>query len=161
MKLTYITVALFTALAAAAPQRSHTSEVASTRRMVARAAPTKITTRITTRAKTTFRPTTTAKCTMSLCVDGVNECGMMYGGCFAACPGLPTPTFTPPPCPTVSKKCDVILCADNVNECGMMFGGCFEACPDSPTPTFVPPPCPSGWDKGHGKPGKKVLPVDM
>ncbi|KAK6355234.1 hypothetical protein TWF696_004348 [Orbilia brochopaga] len=137
-----ITVALLAALATAAPQRGHPTA-----------------TRITTRVTRITRPTTTPKCTLTLCADGVNECGMWYGGCFPACPGLPTPTFTPPPCPTTSKKkCDITLCADMVNECGMMYGGCFEACPDSPTPTFVPPPCPT---KGHGKPGKNIQPVDV
>ncbi|KAJ6260635.1 hypothetical protein Dda_4862 [Drechslerella dactyloides] len=135
MKFAYISVALFAALATAAPQPQRGGR------------PTRITSRV------PPRPTPTKKCDMTLCADAVNECGMMYGGCFPACPGWPTPTFTPPPCPT-PKKCDIILCSDAVNECGMMYGGCFEACPDSPTPTFTPPPCPSGWDKGHGKPGK-------
>ena len=32
----------------------------------------------------------------TVCWDGVNECGMMYGGCFADC--KPWPTFAKPPC---------------------------------------------------------------
>ncbi|EWC44096.1 hypothetical protein DRE_07231 [Drechslerella stenobrocha 248] len=165
MKFAYTAAVLFAALAAAAPQRGHSPDEVSIRRAAPRPTPTRITTRVTyttriaTSTKTTRPSTTTEKCDIILCADGVNECGIMYGGCFPACPGLPTPTFTPPPCPTTNKKCDTILCADMVNECGMMYGGCFEACPDSPTPTFAPPPCPSGWDRGH-KPGKKILPVD-
>ncbi|EPS39553.1 hypothetical protein H072_6711 [Dactylellina haptotyla CBS 200.50] len=158
MKVAYISAALFAALAAAVPQRVTISDSASTRREALRPTTSvKITTRPSKTTRTTTRATTTS-CTLTLCADGVNECSMMYGGCFPACPGLPTPTFTPPPCPT-PKKCDQQLCVDNVNECGMMYGGCFEACPWSPQPTFVPPPCPSGWNKG--KPGNKPQPVNM
>ncbi|KAF2456932.1 hypothetical protein BDY21DRAFT_372370 [Lineolata rhizophorae] len=36
----------------------------------------------------------------TMCWDGINECGMWFGGCFDVCSG--TPTFTPPPCPSTS-----------------------------------------------------------
>jgi hypothetical protein len=35
-----------------------------------------------------------------VCADYVNACGQTYGGCYDQCPGQPTPTFTPPPCPS-------------------------------------------------------------
>ncbi|KAK4150753.1 hypothetical protein C8A00DRAFT_17773 [Chaetomidium leptoderma] len=46
---------------------------------------------------------TTSKCsnTVSVCWDGINECGMMYGG-------YPWPTFVPPPCPTKASMTKVI-----------------------------------------------------
>ncbi|KAK0618266.1 hypothetical protein B0T17DRAFT_331686 [Bombardia bombarda] len=34
----------------------------------------------------------------TICWDGINSCGMTYGGCFADC--RPWPTFTPPACVT-------------------------------------------------------------
>ncbi|KAK4128670.1 hypothetical protein N657DRAFT_639159 [Parathielavia appendiculata] len=60
----------------------------------------------TTLTTSTKRPssTTTSACTATapwLCWDGINECGMMYGGCFPDC--KPWPTFAPPPCPTKDK----------------------------------------------------------
>ncbi|KAK6525252.1 hypothetical protein TWF694_005398 [Orbilia ellipsospora] len=168
MKITYLAVGLFAALAAAGPQRITVTDDNSTRiqremlktttkhtttpkHTTTRTTTKKTTTRstrttITPRTTITLNPpahTPTGVCTLSLCADMVNECGMMYGGCFPACPGWPTPQFTPPPCPTATK-CDQQICVDDVNECGMMFGGCFDACPGSPTPTFVPPPCPPG-----------------
>ncbi|KAF3909929.1 hypothetical protein ABW20_dc0100178 [Dactylellina cionopaga] len=126
MKITYFAIALFTALAAAAPQRDQTTEDAITRpgrvaattrttikvtKTTPRATKTttrRITTRITkttivsTRTRFTLNPPnkTTESCTLILCADAVNECGLWYGGCYPACPGLPTPTFIPPPCPT-------------------------------------------------------------
>ncbi|KAK4197841.1 hypothetical protein QBC40DRAFT_267223, partial [Triangularia verruculosa] len=52
---------------------------------------------------TTKKPTTTPKpsstCNgsgMTVCADYINECGMMYGGCFPDC--KPWPTFSAPPC---------------------------------------------------------------
>ncbi|KAH6650605.1 hypothetical protein F5144DRAFT_52791 [Chaetomium tenue] len=52
--------------------------------------------------KFTTSTTKAASCNthVSVCWDGINECGMMYGGCFPDC--KPWPTFTPPPCPTKS-----------------------------------------------------------
>ncbi|KAK6353999.1 hypothetical protein TWF730_008419 [Orbilia blumenaviensis] len=103
-------------------------------------------TRVTTRITKSPRPTTTTSCSITLCADYVNSCGMGYGGCYPACPGLPTPTFTPPPCPTTrptTTSCDITICADYINSCGMGYGGCYPACPGLPTPTFTPPPCPT------------------
>ncbi|KAK3941320.1 hypothetical protein QBC46DRAFT_103871 [Diplogelasinospora grovesii] len=36
-----------------------------------------------------------------ICVDYLNECGMMYGGCFAST--SPWPTFSKPPCATTTS----------------------------------------------------------
>ncbi|KAL2168283.1 hypothetical protein VTG60DRAFT_202 [Thermothelomyces hinnuleus] len=57
--------------------------------------PTKFTT-------STTRPSSTCSTDVTVCWDGINECGMMYGGCFPDC--KPWPTFTPPPCPTTTTK---------------------------------------------------------
>ncbi|KAH6685339.1 hypothetical protein F5X68DRAFT_262593 [Plectosphaerella plurivora] len=97
------------------------------------------------------KPTSTDNCsTRTLCADYVNECGMMYGGCFSDC--KPYPSFTAPPCPTSSTSAPVptttdncstrTICADYVNECGMAYGGCFSDC--KPYPSFTAPPCPTG-----------------
>lgn len=90
-----------------------------------------------------------ASCQLTVCADHVNECGLMYGGCYPACSGYPTPSFSVPPCPTTSSSsdpiptasCTLTMCADYINECGMMYGGCYPACSGYPTPTYVPPPC--------------------
>ncbi|KAK3309952.1 uncharacterized protein B0T15DRAFT_19389 [Chaetomium strumarium] len=58
----------------------------------------KITTSIT---KLTRTSSSSCSATVSVCWDGINECGMWYGGCFPDC--KPWPTFTPPPCPTTAK----------------------------------------------------------
>ncbi|KAK6498379.1 hypothetical protein TWF481_010970 [Arthrobotrys musiformis] len=156
MQLQYLTLALFTALAAAGvvppsaqPTPRTTTVFKPTTRTTTKWTPTTRSTQTTITKLPTPRPTTTTPkkpCTISLCYDGVNECGMMYGGCFPACPDSPTPTFSPPPCPTPTpKECDIHLCVDAINECGQMYGGCFPACPGIPTPTFTPPPCPSKW----------------
>ncbi|KAG7292929.1 hypothetical protein NEMBOFW57_002974 [Staphylotrichum longicolle] len=63
-----------------------------------------ITKKITTSTLSTKRDSTTGtKCsaTVSVCWDGINECGQMYGGCFPDC--KPWPTFKPPPCPTPTR----------------------------------------------------------
>ncbi|EWC44266.1 hypothetical protein DRE_01092 [Drechslerella stenobrocha 248] len=98
------------------------------------------------------RPTTTASCTITICADYINSCGLMYGGCYPACKGLPTPTFVPPPCPTTTttttratavatttSACQII-CVDAVNECGIKYGGCY--CSNLPFP-YPKPPCPT------------------
>ncbi|KAK4116284.1 hypothetical protein N656DRAFT_765273 [Canariomyces notabilis] len=53
---------------------------------------------------TTGKATGTSSCTaaQTVCLDGINECGQWYGGCFPDC--RPWPTFTAPPCSkTVTK----------------------------------------------------------
>ncbi|KAK3393637.1 hypothetical protein B0H63DRAFT_554977 [Podospora didyma] len=101
-----------------------------------------------------------------LCVDGINTCGVRFGGCYDICDAKAKPS--PPPCPktttttltvptkgvpttittstvptaTVDAECAKrTVCADYVNSCGMMYGGCFADC--RPWPTFAPPPCPT------------------
>ncbi|KAL2110745.1 hypothetical protein VUR80DRAFT_825 [Thermomyces stellatus] len=87
-----------------------------------------------------------------VCVDGVNDCGVRWGGCYDRCDPAASPT--PPPCetspPTTSDDPDDCstrtVCWDGFNDCGMMYGGCFPDC--QPWPTFEPPPCPpsSTWE---------------
>jgi len=54
----------------------------------------------------TAKPTSTCNTQVSVCWDGINECGKTYGGCFPDC--KPWPTFTPPPCPTTKATATVI-----------------------------------------------------
>ncbi|KAK6344298.1 hypothetical protein TWF696_007938 [Orbilia brochopaga] len=122
MKSTLIGLVTFAALAAASPQYGYYSP------------------------RPTPRRTTTASCTLTICADYVNSCGLGYGGCYPACRGYPTPTFTPPPCPTTTKTkttttstCRTI-CVDKVNECGIKYGGCYCV---GQEPPFTKPPCPT------------------
>lgn len=94
--------------------------------------------------------TSTSSCTITLCVDNVNSCGQTYGGCFPACPGLPTPIFTDPGCPTTSCTSSVtssnnpceFVCLDYFDQCGNTYGpGCWTSCPGSTTPTYTTPYC--------------------
>ena len=39
-------------------------------------------------------------CTQTVCVDYINSCGLMYGGCFPYCSGYTIPSFAVPGCPT-------------------------------------------------------------
>ncbi|EPS44792.1 hypothetical protein H072_1205 [Dactylellina haptotyla CBS 200.50] len=115
----------FAAVAAAIPQNGYYTL-------------TRVTTKVTTKA-------TTTSCGLTICADYINSCGMGYGGCYPACPGLPTPTFTPPPCPTTTKKTTTTttcrtICVDAINECGIRYGGCY--CSGGP-PNYTKPPCPS------------------
>ncbi|KAK7180419.1 hypothetical protein DPSP01_001806 [Paraphaeosphaeria sporulosa] len=89
-------------------------------------------------------------CTLSICADYINSCGRWYGGCYAACPGYTTPSFTDPGCPTTSRAvsatpttCTTTLCADYINNCGLMYGGCFPACSGYTIPSFADPGCPT------------------
>jgi hypothetical protein len=57
----------------------------------------------TTSSSTIFTPSSSKSCSSGctrLCARYVNACGQTYGGCYDECPGQPTPTFTPPPCPS-------------------------------------------------------------
>lgn len=72
----------------------------------------------------------------TICADFINECGKMFGGCFAdpkCTGGTAWPSFTPPPCPSSTTKP------------GLMYGGCFtvpEHAAGAARPTPAPPPCP-------------------
>lgn len=48
---------------------------------------------------TTSTPCSTT-CTQTVCVDYINSCGLMYGGCFPYCSGYTIPSFSAPGCPT-------------------------------------------------------------
>ncbi|KAI6381644.1 hypothetical protein MCOR25_001114 [Pyricularia grisea] len=102
----------------------------------------------------------------TVCWDGTNECGEMYGGCFPDC--TPWPTFSKPPCPSIEVKPTTFstitsppvisgtglvtgftgtncfnrtVCWEAVNNCGIPYGGCFPDC--RPWPTFTRPACPT------------------
>ncbi|KAM0332187.1 hypothetical protein ACHAQA_002462 [Verticillium albo-atrum] len=96
----------------------------------------------------------------TLCIDGINDCGEGWGGCYNVCKPEESPTMPPCSTPTVTKMpiyadtptltyteaedCSSrTVCADYVNECGVWYGGCFSDC--LPWPTFAPPPCPSNY----------------
>jgi hypothetical protein len=51
----------------------------------------------------TTPPPRYSSCSLTLCVDNVNTCGQMYGGCFPACGNYTTPSFTDPGCPSTIK----------------------------------------------------------
>ncbi|KAI5858484.1 hypothetical protein BZA05DRAFT_450219 [Tricharina praecox] len=101
-----------------------------------------------------------------ICWDGVNECGMSYGGCYPdpACSGIAAPIFEVPACPMVKRaspppsyttpppKCDQQICYDLVDDCGQWYGGCVltPECGGPVNPTF---PKPSGC-----KPRPPVVP---
>ncbi|KAL7906340.1 hypothetical protein GGI35DRAFT_487531 [Trichoderma velutinum] len=90
-----------------------------------------------------------------ICVDGVNECGQPYGGCYDPCvEPAPTPlpctppylsTWYPTPVPTPTSPTEIlncssiIVCVDAINSCGIPFGGCI---PDCKPWNLVTPPCP-------------------
>lgn len=87
-----------------------------------------------TTTRCTTAPPSSTSCETTLCQDFINSCGQTYGGCFAACPGFTTPSFTDPGCPTItsssstlstslaSETCSLTICADYVNDCGQMYG---------------------------------------
>ncbi|RMX79704.1 hypothetical protein D0869_08117 [Hortaea werneckii] len=63
---------------------------------------------------------------VKLCAAYINTCSQMYGGCYAACSGFATPTFSPPPCITQPRQehrfagtstssCESTVCADYIN----------------------------------------------
>ncbi|KAB5563602.1 hypothetical protein GE09DRAFT_788638 [Coniochaeta sp. 2T2.1] len=102
---------------------------------------------ITPAAMTTVAPPAV---TPTICVDYVNKCGQMYGGCFAST--RPFPTFTGPSCSLETTPPPVVttvappsttvtptICVDYVNKCGQTYGGCFAS--TRPFPTFTGPSC--------------------
>ncbi|KAF4453444.1 hypothetical protein F53441_3903 [Fusarium austroafricanum] len=55
-----------------------------------------------------------------ICIDGINDCGVMWGGCYNIC--SPESSPTPPPCkPTDCPE----VCMDGINDCGVKYGGCY------------------------------------
>lgn len=69
-------------------------------------------------------------CYSTICADNVNSCGQTYGGCYPACSGYTTPTFSDPGCPSTTASrstasCDNTICVDYINSCGQWYGGCF------------------------------------
>lgn len=83
---------------------------------------------------TTAAPSSTT-CETTLCADYINSCGQMYGGCYPACSGFTTPSFTDPGCPptitssssstlSASASCSLTVCADYINDCGQWYGEC-------------------------------------
>lgn len=49
-------------------------------------------------------PPESTSCFLTLCVDNINSCGQMYGGCFPACGNYTTPSFADPGCPSTTKS---------------------------------------------------------
>ncbi|KAM0714418.1 hypothetical protein Q7P37_010205 [Cladosporium fusiforme] len=102
------------------------------------------------------QPTTTppptsdpSTCTESICADYVNSCGISYGGCYPACTGYTTPSFTDPGCPLTTTSCSSssskaceFVCLDYFDECGNTYGpGCWTSCSGGAIPTFTTPLC--------------------
>ncbi|KAH6652549.1 hypothetical protein BKA67DRAFT_293513 [Truncatella angustata] len=88
-------------------------------------------------------PTEESQCPRTVCVDGVNSCGVRYGSCYDACTAslLPTaPSCSVSTSSISTENCSTrTVCADYVNDCGIWYGGCFPDC--TPWPTFTAPPC--------------------
>jgi hypothetical protein len=51
----------------------------------------------------TTPPPETFSCSLTLCVDNINSCSQMYGGCVPACGNYTTPSFTDPGCPSTTR----------------------------------------------------------
>lgn len=51
----------------------------------------------------TTPPSETTSCFLTLCVDNMNSCSQMYGGCFPACGNYTTPSFADPGCPSTTQ----------------------------------------------------------
>ncbi|KAH8200165.1 hypothetical protein TruAng_005677 [Truncatella angustata] len=110
-------------------------------------------------------PTEESQCPRTVCVDGVNSCGVRYGSCYDACTAslLPTaPSCSVSTSSISTENCSTrTVCADYVNDCGIWYGGCFPDCttctqgtstavltyggcfPATIHPTFSEPPCPT------------------
>ncbi|KAI5361476.1 hypothetical protein Slin15195_G125910 [Septoria linicola] len=73
----------------------------------------------------------------AICVDDVNDCQQMYGGCYDFC-AEPRKEFDIPECKGVSGKKQV--CEYFKNECGERYGGCYPA--EGPVPGWAAPACP-------------------
>jgi hypothetical protein len=123
----------------------------------------------------TTPPPETTSCFLTLCVDNMNSCSQMYGGCFPACGNYTTPSFTDPGCPSTTRtstasctlkppstpttisctsgmvtspsstSCTQTVCADYINSCGLMYGGCFPYCEGYTMPSFSVPDCPTSY----------------
>lgn len=88
---------------------------------------------------TTTSPPSSTTCTSTLCADYINSCGQIYGGCYPACSGHTTPSFTDPGCPTPCSMATTLtanatpsFCEktywDSVDACGHFIGGCASYC---------------------------------
>ena len=51
----------------------------------------------------TTPPPETTSCFLTLCIDNMNSCSQMYGGCFPACGNYTTPSFADPGCPSTTR----------------------------------------------------------
>ncbi|KAH7159868.1 hypothetical protein B0J13DRAFT_115289 [Dactylonectria estremocensis] len=72
---------------------------------------------------------------MWICVDGINDCGIQFGGCYDLC--HPENAPKPPPC---EDDCHTrTVCVDAIHECETRFGGCLPDCRPLP---LTKPPCP-------------------
>ncbi|KAJ6444835.1 PQ loop repeat family protein [Purpureocillium lavendulum] len=101
------------------------------------------------------RPAATTCQDMSICIDGMSECDVPWGGCYNPCSQpAPTPapcpasssdksTITAAPIPTAAPEDDChtrTVCVDAINSCGIRYGGCIPDC--KPWKLSVPP-CPA------------------
>ncbi|KAK3382886.1 hypothetical protein B0T24DRAFT_661492 [Lasiosphaeria ovina] len=121
-----------------------------------------------------------------LCIDGINKCGVRYGGCYDVCDKAARPSA--PPCPQLTTTITTItsifpitsttativttqtppaenncssqtVCWDGINSCGMTYGGCFSAC--RPWPTFAAPPCATSEPTVTSVPGSLPTPAPV
>ncbi|KAF2769611.1 hypothetical protein EJ03DRAFT_246528, partial [Teratosphaeria nubilosa] len=111
--------------------------------------------------------TTSSPCASIQCLDFLNPCGQMYGGCFPACGNsYTTPAFSDPGCPATTttaaaateariaaalaatSTCDSTACVDKINDCGVRYGACYADCEGYATPTFTAPVCATSASAG-------------
>ncbi|KAH7143871.1 hypothetical protein EDB81DRAFT_884469 [Dactylonectria macrodidyma] len=86
-----------------------------------------------------------------ICVDGINDCGVQFGGCYDIC--HPENAPKPPPC---EDDCHTrTVCVDAINECGTRFGGCeidnAQLLPGLSTFAVDEAPVPSGYLWYHNR----------
>ncbi|KAK0734397.1 hypothetical protein B0T26DRAFT_867479 [Lasiosphaeria miniovina] len=110
-----------------------------------------------------------------LCIDGINKCGVRYGGCYDVCDKAARPSA--PPCPQFTTITSIFpitsttativtqtppaenncssqtVCWDGINSCGMTYGG--------PWPTFAAPPCATTEPTVTSVPGSLPTPAPV
>ncbi|KAL8390729.1 hypothetical protein RB595_009687, partial [Gaeumannomyces hyphopodioides] len=112
----------------------------------------------------TAEPTTTATiCAPAfLCIDGIDDCGNGWGGCYDICKPWMKPQAPATPCsrgpgttPTITGRATssttgpkhtpscrpLTKCVSGINGCGVRYGGCYDTC--NPALAPIAPACAS------------------
>lgn len=92
---------------------------------------------------TTCTRSSSSTCSLTICADYINSCSQTYGGCYPACSGYTTPSFTDPGCPPTTKGPPPTTTTG-----GPQTSDCFSTViqtvcsPTSTSPTSSRPECP-------------------